>query len=417
MVEVTRLKNGLRVVSEQNEALRSACVGVWVKAGSMLENERNNGISHLMEHMSFKGTEKRTAKQLAEDMDAVGGQMNAATGRANTVYFARVLDTELENTLEILGDMICSPALQREELERERGVVLEEIAMAEDSPEDVIFDKMNEALYGEGTLARTILGTKENIARYQREDLISYREKYYVPENALIAVAGHFDKAALIEWAEKYFGAWTGGGETGYPDNIANASPRVITVDKPIEQVHLCLGWRGVSEGDDAGYALALMSNILGGGMSSRLFQKVREELGLVYSVYTVGAGYPGCGDFDIYAAATPGKAEQVVDAVFRETESFLRGGVTEKELEQAKIQLKTGIVLAQESAYHRMNRIGSSELTFHRYVPVEEVLQKTDAVGREDIMAMARRVFEAPFSAAAVGPKAGKLRKKLEAK
>lgn len=410
MVEIHTLSNGLRVAAEKMPFVHSVTIGVWVRAGSMLETAEDNGLSHLMEHMSFKGTENRSTRQLAEDMDAIGGQVNAATSRTATTYYARVIEDEMEKALELLADILCHPALDEEELDRERNVVLEEIAMADDSPEEVIFDLANNAIYGDGTLSRSILGEKKNIRGFGRKDLLDFRRKYYAPRNTVLAVAGSFDMRRLLSAAERLLGAWQGGEEAVYPLNVANEKPRVLAVNRRIEQTHLCIGFTGLKEAHPDSYAMAVMANILGGGMSSRLFQKIREEKGLVYSVFSAPSSYPGTGDLMIYAAATPKNVQAVLDGIRAECLLMAKEGVTGKELEQTKVQLKTGVVLSEESSYHLMNRVGGNMLMLGREVPVTEVLDNINAVTEEDVARLAAQTLLSAPSLALIGPKADKV-------
>ncbi len=410
MVEIYTLPNGLRVAAEKMPFVHSTAIGIWVKAGSMLETPGENGLSHLMEHMSFKGTERRSARQLAEDMDAIGGQVNAATSRTATTYYARVIEDEMETALELLADILCHPKISEEELDKERNVVLEEIAMADDSPEEVIFDIANRAIYGEGTLSRTILGEKKNIRRFKRADLTAFRSKYYAPRNTVLAVAGSFDTDALLKAAEKLLGSWQGGEEAVYPVNAANERPQVIAVGRAIEQMHLCIGFQGLKEAHPDSYIMAVMANILGGGMSSRLFQKIREEKGLAYSVFAGPSFYPHAGDMMIYAAATPKNVQAVLESIRGEYLLMAKDGVTEKELEQTKVQLKTGVVLSQESSYHLMNKIGGNVLMLGREVPVEEMLKKIDAVTEQDVARLAGQTLMQKASVALIGPKADRV-------
>lgn len=414
MVNIHTLPNGLKVVLEKIDHVRSASIGLFIKAGSMLESKKENGYSHFLEHMAFKGTEHRTVKEFAKAMDAIGGQMNASTSKANTVYYARVLDSEMEQAIELLADMTLHPLLDEEELEKEKGVVLEEIAMANDVPEDVLFDALNRALYGSGTLSRTILGEARLIERLTKADVLRYREKYYSPHNALLSITGNFDQDAVLTWVETYFGVWQGSNQSKYPINHVNQTPDLVAIEKPIEQAHLLFGWQGVEETHRDLYAVSLLSSILGEGMSSRLFQTIREERGLVYTVSTMHNAYPRCGDFNIYAASTPQKAVRVVPSVFEVVERLLSDGIEPWELEQAKVLLKTSLVLSQESGYQRMYRNGFSVLLIDKVKDVEEVLQKLDAVTTDDVLAVGRRMLTAPFSCAVVGPSAAQIMDKV---
>lgn len=414
MVEIYTLSNGLRVAVEKMPFVHSVSLGIWVKAGSMLETADENGLSHLMEHMSFKGTEKRSTRQLAEDMDAIGGQVNAATSRTATTYYARVIEEEMETALELLADILCHPMISEEELEKERNVVLEEIAMAQDSPEDMIFDTANRAIYGEGTLSRTILGEKKNLRRFKRKDLMAFRERYYAPKNTVLAVAGSVDTQKLLAAAERLLGAWQGREETVYPLNVANAQPQWIALNKRIEQMHLCMGFCGLGEAHPDSYKMAVMANILGGGMSSRLFQKIREEKGLVYSVFAAPSSYPGVGDMIVYAASTPKNVPAVMENIRAECMLLAKEGVEEKELEQTKIQLKTGVVLSQESSYNVMNKLGGNMLMLGREVSMDEILREIDTVTKEDVAQMAERTLTQQASIALIGPGADKVKAEI---
>lgn len=416
MTQTFTLSNGLCVVAEVIPTLNSVSAGVWIKAGAMMEKPEEKGLSHMLEHMAFKGTSSRSARQLAEDMDAIGGQVNAATGRTSTVYYARMLDEEMPQGLELLADITCNSLMDKGDIEKERGVILEEIAMVEDMPEEIIFDMMNKALYGEGTLSHPILGEKAGISAYTQEDLLAFKNRYYAPRNALLSVAGNVELEQLQNLSQRLFGHWTGGGEASYPVNQANQPPVVLAADRQIEQAHLCLGYRGVEEGAPDGYALAALGNILGGGMSSRLFQTIREEQALVYTVFSAPTAYPGCGDFSIYAAATPANAVKVLKEIRKETDKLLQEGVTQKELDQTKILFKTNIVLSQESAYNRMQKMGNDWLIFNRDIPVKEMLAKLDAITREDILRLAYQTLSQQPSAAFIGPNAAALKNDLEA-
>ncbi len=409
-VDEFTLSNGLRVVGERIPHIRSVSIGVWVKAGSMLESPEQNGLSHLMEHMAFKGTNKRTARQIAEEMDAVGGYLNAATGKLCTSYYAKVIDCDLPLAADMLADIIIDPLIDEKELEKERGVVLEEISMVDDSPEDVVYDALAEAVFGEQSLGMTILGARENIARYTREDLCAFRALHYGPRNAVLAIAGNYELDAMRALMEEKFGGWQGAPGERYPLETPCRAPEKKHAVKDVEQAHLCLGYPGKPLGSPDVYAMAVMNSILGGGMSSRLFQRVREELGLAYSIYSAPSAYPFCGDFTIYAAVSPKQVKNVIAQIDIEIEKFLSSDVTEKELSQAKAQLRGGFVLGQESAYNRMNAMGNNMMLLSRYVPMEETLDGIARVTMEDMLHVARETLTATRCIALVGRKgAGK--------
>lgn len=406
-VEQFTLKNGLRVVLNEMPYLRSVSVGVWVKAGSILEAPEENGLSHFMEHMAFKGTERRTARQIAEEMDAVGGQLNAATSKLCTNYYVKVIDEDLPLALDMLSDIVVHPKLDEGEFDKERSVILEEISMVADSPEDVVYDVIAEAMFGAQSLGQTILGPAERISSYSVGQLKAYREKHYSPTNAVVALAGNVSRARAEELLNQYFGAWAGSAGEAFPKEAPNEPPRVLCAEKDTEQVHLCLGYRGNPIGSDRVYVTAVLNSVFGGGMSSRLFQRIREELGMAYSVYSGPSSYPFCGDYTIYAATSPKHTKTVLEQIDAETKKLLKEGVTEKEFTQAKAQLRSGFVLGLESSYSRMNSMGGNLILLNRVLPPEETLAGIEHVTPEDVMAVANDILTAPCSAAFVGRKA----------
>ncbi len=403
------LGNGLRVVLFEMPYLRSVSIGVWVKAGSILETPQENGLSHFMEHMAFKGTTHRSARQIAEEMDAVGGQLNAATSKLCTNYYAKVIDDDLPLAADILADIVIHPLLDEKEFIKERSVILEEISMVADSPEDVVYDVIASAMFGDQSLGQTILGSAEQITSYSVEQLATFRKKHYSPQNTVVALAGNVSRARAEQLLNEKFGAWEGPAGMEFPKETPNEPPRIMTADKDTEQVHLCLGFKGNSLGSDKVYATAVFNSILGGGMSSRLFQRVREDLGMAYSVYSGPSTYPYCGDFTIYAATSPRHTKTVLEQINIEISKLLESGVTEKEFTQAKAQLRSGYVLGLESAYNRMNSMGNNLLLLGRTIPTEETLDGINAVKLDDVMETAADILKAPRSVAFVGRKAEK--------
>lgn len=403
------LSNGLTVLLEEMPYLRSASIGVWVKAGSMLENENDNGLSHLMEHMAFKGTGKRTARQIAEEMDMIGGMMNASTSKLCTNYYCKVIDEDLPKAADILSDIVCHPLIAKDELDKERHVVLEEIAMVEDSPEDVVFDVLAEAAFGKQSLGMTILGPAEKIAAYTADDLFAFRKKHYGPKNAVIAIAGNVKKEQAKKMLEDTFGSWQGAAGEAFPETIAVPEEKKLFRNKETEQMHLALSFRGLPMGDKQVYAMAVMNTILGGGMSSRLFQKIREERGLAYSVYSGPSNYPACGEFSIYAATSPKHTQTVMKLIDDEIQLLLDKGITEKEFLQAKAHIKGGFILGLESAYSRMSSMGHNQILLGRYIPPEDTIRAIENVQMEDVMRIAGQILKGPRSMALVGSKAEK--------
>ena len=406
MVEQFTLQNGLRVIAEPLPHLRSVSIGVWVRAGSILESPRQNGLSHFIEHLAFKGTARRSARQIAQEMDAVGGYLNAATSKLSTTYYAKVIDEDLDLAADILADIVIHPAYDEKEMNKERSVVLEEISMTDDSPEDVAYDLIAAAMFGDQPLGRTILGPREIIEGCSRQDILDYRARHYSPMNACVAVAGNFEISQLRDILEKHFGSWQGSAGELYPVNLVNQSPCALTADKDTEQAHVCLGYSGKELGSDDVYAMAVFNSVLGGGMSSRLFQRIREESAMAYSVYSAPSAYPHCGDFTVYAAVSPRNVRAVVNEIDDEIQKLLRDGITDEEFRMAKAQLKGGFILGQESAYNRMNGMGSNLALLGRYISTEETIRRIEAVTRQDAQRVAEETLCSPRSEAYVGKK-----------
>jgi len=413
MVQQFTLPNGLRVIAEPLPHLHSVSIGVWVRAGSILEAPAENGLSHFIEHLAFKGTARRSARQIAQEMDAVGGYLNAATSKLNTVYYAKVIDEDLPLAADILADIVIHPAYDAREMNKERSVVLEEISMTDDSPEDVAYDVIASAMFGAQSLGQTILGPRSIIEGCSREDILAYRSRHYSPMNACVAVAGNFEMERLEELLLQHFGDWQGHAGELYPVNTVNAAPAVLTADKDTEQAHICLGYRGLPLGSEDVYAMAVFNSVLGGGMSSRLFQRIREESAMAYTVYSAPSAYPHCGDFTVYAAVSPRNIRTVVAQIDEEIEKLLAEGITEEEFRMAKAQLKGGFILGQESAYNRMNGMGSNLALMNRYISTEETIRRINAVTREDAQRVAEAVLRGPRSEAYVGKKINQYVKK----
>lgn len=408
-MEKFTLENGLTLLVETMPYLRSASIGVWVKAGSVLETPEENGLSHFMEHMAFKGTQKRTSRQIAEEMDAVGGHLNAATSKLCTNYYAKVIDEDLPLAADILADIVRNPALDRQEMDKERGVILEEIAMVEDSPEDVVYDVLAEAVFGAQPLGQTILGPSERIAAYQPEDLHAFRARHYGPQNTVVAIAGNVEPQRARALVEEKFGDWRGAAGEIFPEEVAVDEQRRLFRDKDTEQVHLCVSFRGVGMGSPLVYPMAVLNNMLGGGTSSRLFQRIREELGMAYTVYSGPSNYPHCGEFTIYAATSPKHAHTVLEQIDIEIHKLLDDGFSEKEFTMAKAQLKGSYVLGLESAYNRMSALGHNQMLLGRVIPPEETIAAIERVTPEDVRAIAAQMLSGPRAYAVVGRKAEK--------
>ena len=404
MCEEFVLSNGLRVVAEYIPHFPSVSVGLWIGAGSMYETKEESGLSHFVEHMLFKSTENRTTREIAVEMDALGGQVNAFTSKECTCYYAKVIAEHLERAMSLLSDLLLHAKMDEEEFEKERGVILEEIAMGEDTPEDLVYDLLAEAYFGEHPLARPILGTHDQIASVSRQALIDFRKKHYRPDNTVLAIAGQFDLEQFKAMAEKYLGSWQAQGETKMPEAVHGCSGDVKRKKKDIEQVHVCLSYPGVSQDDDDLYPLTVMNNLFGGGMSSRLFQHIREEMGAAYSVYSYPSTYANCGTLSIYAGTSPELAQEVIDALHSEIKKLMDGGVTDEEFAMAKDQLKVSYMLGLESSSSRMSSIGRSKLMRGYAVDPDDVVKKIEAVTKADVERVIRRVLTQKCAASLVG-------------
>lgn len=385
------MKNGLRVVMEEMPAYRSISIGIWVKVGSMYENKLNNGMAHVIEHMMFKGTSRRTAADIANEMTAIGGNMDAFTCKDCTCYYAKTLDIYGKQALDILGDMLCNSLFDAKELKKELGVILEEIDMYEDSPEDLVHEHLQKEVWKGHPLGYLISGEKAQVAGFSRERVLEFFRKYYCAENMVISVAGHFDTEQMYEWLCSYFEAIPEG-ERSDPGKAPVYTPVLWTREKDIEQNHLCLAFNCCTVLSEERYVMTVANNILGGNMNSRLFMKIRDELGLTYSIYSYGSSYEQAGLFQIYAAMQPSQSEQVLEAIFNENKRMICDGVSGDELRIALQQIKAELILGYESSYNRMSGLGKSLLIRDRVVSLEEDLENISRVSREDV----RDFFEA---------------------
>lgn len=401
-VELTTLKNGLRIVSETRRTVETVSVGVWVDVGARHESEAQNGLTHFLEHMLFKGTKSRTAKEIAFEIEAVGGHMNAYTSRDNTTYYARVLKEDMALAVEVLSDLLTNSLFDKAEIEREKDVVLQEIGQSLDTPDDVVFDHLQEEAFKGQAIGRTILGPAENVRSFSQEALFDFLNQNYFADSMVISAAGNLDHQELVACVEKCF-----------VNLKSNDRPKPATASyvggqrfeaKELEQVHLTYGWQGVSFNDPQFYAYQLYSTILGGGMSSRLFQRVREELGLAYSVYSFSSSHADAGLFGIYAG-TGADTIAGLTPVIREEMVALMDGPTDLEFGAAKAQMKSGILMALEATSSRMEQLGRQLLMFDRVIPVSEITANIDAVAPVDVASVAHKIMEsANPSIAAIG-------------
>ena len=379
------LKNGIRIIMEEMPSYRSVSIGVWIKAGSMYENKQNNGMAHVIEHMLFKGTDKRSAADIANEMTAIGGNMDAFTCKDCTCYYAKTLDIYAKQALDILGDMICHSLFDEKELKKELGVILEEIDMYEDSPEDLVHEHLQMEVWKNHALGYLISGEKSMVSGFDRKQLMDFFEKYYVGKNMVISVAGHFDADEMMHWIEQYFSDIPEG-ELADPGVSPEFTPIIWKKDKDIEQNHVCLAFDCCTNLSEERYVLTVANNIFGGNMNSRLFMKVRDEMGMTYAIYSYGSSFEQAGLFQIYAAMQPSQTQQVLDAIFEEIDKVIREGVTQKELDIAIRQIQAELILGYESSYNRMSGLGKSLLIREQAIPLEEELDRISHVTSEDV-------------------------------
>ena len=407
-VEKTTLDNGVRVVTESIDYVQSVSLGIWVATGARYEEPERRGISHFLEHMLFKGTERRpTAKQIADEMDSVGGYLNAFTDKEYTCYYARTLSEHLPLAVDILSDMYLHSLFDPAETDREKKVVLEEIKRRDDDPDDLVHDLFAETLWKAHPLGLPVIGTAEVVAALTPGDLRDYMGLRYGPDAIIVAAAGNLRHEEVVDLARKAFADLAGAAQR--PEHaFPQADPDSLQLAKPTEQVNFCIGTTGFSQFDEDKYTLAIIDTVLGGSMGSRLFQEIREKRGLAYSVGSYAATYREGGMFVAYGGTSPDTYELCLDLVRQEFASVRENGITEAELSRAKNQFRGSLVLAQESMSSRMNRLGKSEVYFNRVIPMEEILAAIDAVTHEDILRVASRVFPADadgLTVAAIGP------------
>jgi predicted Zn-dependent peptidase len=406
--ERTDLDNGIRILTERMPEVRSATLGAWVGAGSRDEQPELSGATHFLEHLLFKGTSSRTAKDIAEAYDAVGGDVNAFTAKEFTCFYARTLDNDLPMSVEIIADMLQNSLLRQEDVDAERSVVLEEISMHEDAPDDIVFDLFTETIWGEHPLGRRVQGMSNTIAAMPRDEIDAYWRLHYKPGNLVVAAAGSVDHQLVVDGVTRAFSNSPAGPQR--PARSGDEAPpfhgRVAVLERPVEQVHLVFGSAGVARNDPRRWAFGVMNVVLGGGMSSRLFQEIREKRGLVYSVYSGHSSFAEAGLFTVYAATGEERVEEVLDLVRKEIDSVLEKGITAEELERGKGHLKGSIVLGLEDTSSRMSRLGKGELCHGEILSPDEMLARIEAVTLEDVHRSAEETIGAtPWALAVVGP------------
>ena len=405
-IQMTTLDNDLRVISDRREGMQTTAVGVWVDAGARYETVANNGVAHMLEHMAFKGTESRSAQDIAVEIESVGGHLNAYTSREHTAYFVRILKEDLPLSIDILADILQRSTFTEEELVRERTVVIQEIGQAEDTPDDIIFDRLQEVSFPGQALGRSILGPVEGVANMGQDVLFDFMAEHYSASRLLLCAAGAVEHDNLVALAEQHFGGLRRGGDN--PFEVAQFQGGDRRDERDLEQVHFALSLPALPYDDMDFYPLQVMSSVLGGGMSSRLFQEVREKRGLCYSIFCFASSYKDCGSFTIYAGTG---AEQIRELVPVICDEMLRlsGDADAEEVARARSQLKAGTLMSLESSAARAEQLARQTLVFGRQIPLAELIERIDAVDVAAVRRVAERIASAGNPAVvALGPIAG---------
>lgn len=401
-IRATTLPSGLTILTDPMDTVETAALGVWVNAGTRHERPDVNGVSHLLEHMAFKGTRRRSARDIAEEMDDVGGHLNAYTSREHTAYYAKVLKEDVPLALDVIADILQHSTLDAEELAREQAVVVQEIYQAIDTPDDIIYDHFQSTAYPHQALGRPVLGTAELVRGMSRETLAGYMRETYGAGRMILAAAGRVDHDQVVAMAEAAFSELPANGvPEAEPAAYAGGDYRE---ERDLEQVHIVLGFNGVSYADPDFYAASVLSTLLGGGMSSRLFQEVREKRGLAYSIYSYAASYNDGGLFAVYAGTGEREVAEVIPVVCDQVMA-VTAAVSDEEVRRARAQLKSSILMSLESSASRCEQLARQMLAYGRTVPVEEVVAEVEAVDGEAVRRAARRLFAAPPTFAAIGP------------
>ena len=405
-IQITTLANGLRVISEHIPYVKSASIGIFIGIGSRDESDEIRGISHFIEHMMFKGTPTRTARQIADEIESRGGQLNAFTDKEMTSYQVRVLSEDTPLAIEILTDMLRNSLHDSEEMEREKRVVIEEIKMYEDSPEETVHDIFEQTLWQSHPLGKSIIGSEKTVSGLTRQNLTDYIAAQYLPDRIILSAVGLVDHDEVVKLAEVAFANLLGTAPVRILEKPQSFSEKKEMSKRDIEQVHFCLGNAAFDKHDEARFSLSILNNVLGGNMSSRLFQEVREKRGLAYAIGSYPRTYQDGGHFCVYGGTSPETYEQVLELTKAEFGKIRKDGILEDELSKAKTQVRGALVLGLESMNARMNRYGESLLSYGRVMPIEEVLTKYEAVTNESIGKVAQIVLnESSLTLTAVGP------------
>ena len=402
--KLTTLDNGLRIISTDMPSVRSVSIGMWVDTGSRDEEPVEAGASHFLEHLLFKGSERLSAHDISDSLDAVGARHNAFTSKEYTCYWARLRDADLALAIDVLSEMVRRPAFRQDEIDSERHVVLEEINMNEDDPTDVAHELFVSALWSGHPIAPPILGTRDSVTSMSRDIIASYWERRYSPHSIVVAAAGRAGHADLVSGIAAVLGDWEGP-ELGRETFTANAERRVSVTTRDTEQAHIVLGSPGLARDDDRRWALTATDHILGGGMSSRLFREIREERGLAYAVHSFVMPFAESGAAAVYVGTTPSQASEVLKLVREELDKIMQHPVGDEELGRAKGHVQGSLALSMEDTSSRMNRLGRNELTGLEHLSVDEIVERVEAVTPDDVLDVARSVYGGPYVIGAVGP------------
>jgi predicted Zn-dependent peptidase len=409
MIVKETLGSGLTLVTEAMPEVRSITVGVWVRRGSRHETEKASGVSHFIEHMVFKGTKHRSAERIAAEVDSIGGFMDAFTAKEYASFHLKVLDEHLPLAIEILGDIVQNPLFDEAEMGREKKVIFEEMSMVEDTPDDLVTEVFAESFWPDHPLGRPILGTRATVSRFKRDDLALHFRRVYRPGNILIAAAGHLEHASLRELVARHFAGLETRAEAGRDGRVGMATPgtacrTVVRSKRNLEQVHICLGAAAYAQDHPDRYACYLLNTVLGGSMSSRLFQNVREKRGLVYTIASGVTSYSDTGLVTVYAGTRPESAREVLRLTLEEIRRLRDERLSDEELRRAKDHVKGGLVLSLESSGARMNHLARQELSFGRQIPLAEILASVEAVSADDVRRVASKLFSGRLAASVLG-------------
>ncbi len=407
MINRDVLPNGVRIVTESIDYVQSASIGVWVGVGARDESDDLRGISHVIEHMLFKGTKKRTAQQIADEIDTVGGYLNAFTDKEYTCYYSKVLSEYIDVAVDVLSDMFLNSVIDPVELKREQNVILEEIKRHEDQPDDLVHDVFFQLMWPHHVLGKPVIGTSETVASFTNQHLFGYMHKRYTPDTIVVSAAGNLEHKQIVEMVAARFGDLKGSrADWREPNTTPDFQVATKLVNKPVEQVHVVMGVPGFDQLDDRRYTVSLLDTVLGGGMSSRLFQEIREKRGLAYSVGSYSVGYREGGIFGVYAGTSPDTAGEVVSIVEEEFAKVVEHNIADNELIRAKNQIRGSLVMSQESMSSRMMRMGKNELVHDRVIPLDEIMAKVQAIDLESVHNVAKTLFgTGTYTMAQVGP------------